>query len=177
MSKSTALRSVQFGRFHDSIPVPHEPRDTALFPAGDLTLGVEYRVFDPAVERAKLTPAEVAAAGEDSLFHRDEADEGLCIHVFLTDGMREVLRFDCFGDEPHYHYISPGEGNVLVHYDRAANGPMLAWTIGSLRHHIDSMLGLIAEPTLTQVGDQGTWQGGLDAIVEHAAKLGFSGLV
>lgn len=130
----------RMGAFVASFPVPHEPRATRFVAAGPITFGVEPRVFDPVAEAAKLTAEEIAAAGPDSLFHSDRVDGGVCVHVFGTDGLAEYLRFDCFEDEPHYHYIVPGRGNMLVHFDRVANGSMLDWTMRTLRGRLPEML-------------------------------------
>src|SRR5882757_9053632 len=130
----------RMGTFVASFPVAHEPRATTFVAAGPITFGIEPRVFDPVAEAAKLTAAEIAAAGPDALFHSDQVDSGVCVHVFATDGLAEYLRFDCFNDEPHYHYIVPGRGNMLVHFDRVANGPMLDWTLRTLRGRLPEML-------------------------------------
>jgi hypothetical protein len=47
-----------------------------------VTIGLEYRVFDPAAEAAKLTAEEIAATGPDSLFNQADTDRGVCLHVF-----------------------------------------------------------------------------------------------
>jgi hypothetical protein len=130
----------RMGTFVASFPVAHEPRATTFVAAGPITFGIEPRVFDPVAEAAKLTAEEIAAAGPDALFHSDQVDSGVCVHVFATDGLAEYLRFDCFNDEPHYHYIVPGRGNMLVHFDRVANGPMLDWTLLTLRGRLPEML-------------------------------------
>ena len=130
----------RIGTFVASFPVPHEPQATTFIAAGPITFGIEPRVFDPVAEAAKLTPEEIAAAGPDALFNSDKVDGGVCVHVFGTQGLAEYLRFDCFDDEPHYHYIVPGRGNMLVHFDRVANGPMLEWTIQTLRGRLREML-------------------------------------
>jgi hypothetical protein len=130
----------RMGTFVASLPVPHEPKATTFVAAGPVTFGVEPRVFDPVAEAAKLTAEEIAAAGPDALFNSDQVDSGVCVHVFATEGLAEYLRFDCFNDEPHYHYIVPGKGNMLVHFDRVANGPMLDWVIRTLRGRLPEML-------------------------------------
>jgi hypothetical protein len=130
----------RMGTFVASFPVAHEPNATIFVEAGPITFGIEPRVFDPVAEAAKLTAEEIAAAGPDALFHSDKIDSGVCVHVFGTDGLAEYLRFDCFDDEPHYHYIVPGKGNMLVHFDRVANGPMLEWVLDALRGRLPEML-------------------------------------
>lgn len=136
------IAAERMGTFVASFPVPHEPAATTFVEAGPVTFGIEPRLFDPVAEAAKLTPEEIAAAGPDALFHADQADGGVCVHVFGSEDMAEYLRFDCFHDEPHYHYIVPGQGNMLVHFDRTANGPMLAWTLGVLRTRLPEMLAM-----------------------------------
>lgn len=130
----------RMGTFVASFPVAQVPEATTLVEAGPITFGIEPRIFDPVAEAAKLTAEEIAAAGPDALFHSDKVDGGVCVHVFGTDGLAEYLRFDCFDDEPHYHYIIPGKGNMLVHFDRVANGPMLEWTMRTLRGRLPEML-------------------------------------
>ena len=137
------LKTMTAGTYLDSVPVPHDPQATTYHAVGSITVGLEYRVFDPVAERLKYTDEEIAATGPDSLFHRDDADEGICVHVFATDGLGEYLRFDCFRDEPHYHYIDPDVGNVLIHYDDVANGPMAPWIIDVLRTRSPEMLSAI----------------------------------
>ncbi len=130
----------RMGTFVASFPVAQVMEATTFIAAGPLTFGIEPRIFDPVAEAAKLTADEIAAAGPDALFHSDKIDSGVCVHVFGTEGLAEYLRFDCFDDEPHYHYIVPGKGNMLVHFDRVANGPMLEWTLRTLRSRLPEML-------------------------------------
>jgi hypothetical protein len=142
------IHDARMGHFVASLPVPHVPADTRYLAAGPITIGVEYRVFDPVAEAAKLTPAEIEAAGPDALFGRDDPDQGVCLHVFATEGLAEYLRFDCFESEPHYHYIVPSEGNMLVHFDPVANGPMLDWALAALRTRLGLMLGEVGAASL-----------------------------
>ncbi len=73
----------------------------------------------------------------------DLDDRGVSIHVYDTASMTERLRFDCFDENPHYHYIKPPGGGIVVAYDAAANGPMRAWVSALFRSgRLFSMLGL-----------------------------------
>lgn len=159
----------RMGTFVASFPVPHEPDATTFVEAGPITFGIEPRVFDPAAEAAKLTAEEIAAAGPDALFHSDQIDGGVCVHVFGTDGLAEYLRFDCFDDEPHYHYIVPGRGNMLVHFDRVANGPMLDWTVRTLRARLPEMLTELGAARLAQELDEADLERALDEVQRVAA--------
>ena len=142
------IQQARMGQFVKSLPVPHEPENTKLFPVGPVTIGLEYRVFDPVAEAAKLTAEEIAATGSDSLFNQTATDRGVCVHVFATDGLTEYLRFDCFLDEPHYHYIVPGDGNMLIHFDESANGPMLDWVLDTVQNRLRPMLALVGAAEL-----------------------------
>jgi hypothetical protein len=148
------IQDARIGTFVKSLPIPHVPADTVLFPAGPVTIGLEYRVFDPVAEAAKLTPEEVAAAGPDSLFGQTTVDRGVCLHVFGTDSKAEYLRFDCFLDEPHYHYIVPDDGNMLIHFDETANGPMLEWALEAIERRLGAMLTLVGAGALAASVDE-----------------------
>lgn len=158
------------GQFVKSFPIAHVPEDTQYFAAGPLTIGVEYRVFDPVAERARLTQEEIDAAGPDSLFSSDDVDQGLSFHVFATEGLVEYLRYDCFADEPHYHYIVPGDGNQLVHYDPAANGPMVDWALQNLRTRTAEMLDAVGGADLLKDLDAKAWAAALDEAEASARK-------
>ena len=100
--------------------------------AGAVTIGVEYRFLDEATilefygPDARAQFDNVAPAGMGAVVEED----GLCLHVFGTDDGLERLRFDCFDDAPHYHYLDPHTPrNVVVDYDAVANGPMLEWAL------------------------------------------------
>ena len=164
------LNALQLGEFVYSTPLPHDEANTLLYPAGPITIGVEYRVFDPAVERQRLTQEEIDATGSDSLFSRDEIDQGVCLHIFSTDGFDEYLRFDCFSDEPHYHYIVPPVGNVLVHYDTVAGGDMLEWALETIRHRLRDMLAVVSADDLASAIDQDALSAALDEAAAAARQ-------
>ncbi len=170
------IQNSRLGHFVKSLPVPHEPEITSYFPAGPVTIGVEFRVFDPVAERAKLTEAEVAAAGPDSLFNQSDADQGVCIHVFDSTYLSEYFRFDCFLGEPHYHYIVPGEGNMLVHFDEVANGPMIDWVLNTVRHRLAPMLREVGADAAAAALDQQALARAMEEAeplaLQHAAPSG-----
>ena len=159
----------RMGTFVASFPVPQDPEATTFVEAGPITFGIEPRVFDPVAEAAKLTAEEIAAAGPDSLFNSDKVDGGVCVHVFGTDGLVEYLRFDCFDDEPHYHYIIPGRGNMLVHFDRVANGPMLEWTMRTLRGRLPELLMQLGAEKLAASLKSGELERALDEVQRVAS--------
>jgi hypothetical protein len=69
------------------------------------------------------------------------ADQGVCAQVFANvDGKdTEILRFDCFDQDPHYHY-GPENHNVRLHLDKVTCGTPFGWTMNNLRHNLPSMI-------------------------------------
>ena len=69
------------------------------------------------------------------------ADQGVCAQVFANvDGNdTEILRFDCFDQDPHYHY-GPANHNVRLHLDKVTCGTPFAWTMNNLRHNLPAMI-------------------------------------
>ena len=62
-------------------------------------------------------------------------DQGVCIHVLgdvSEDDEHELLRFDCFDHEPHYHY-GPQKLNERLMLDKTTAGDSLDWTLGNIR--------------------------------------------
>lgn len=69
------------------------------------------------------------------------ADQGLSVQVYgQVDGRdTEVLRFDCFDQDPHYHY-GPENENIRYHMDKATVGHPLGWTLGQIRSNLPAMI-------------------------------------
>ncbi len=121
-------------------PIPPDPAHTTYVDAGSLRIGVEWRLLDD---------AELAANYEGAAMDEIQAnlktptveDNGVSIHVVAADDGHEYLRFDCFRDGPHYHYIEPsGEKQTIVDFDPVALGEMLPWTLLQLRERLAPML-------------------------------------
>ena len=68
-------------------------------------------------------------------------DQGLCIQVAgEVDGHpSELLRFDCFDQNPHYHYDPQGR-NERHNIDKTTAGNPLGWTLKQLRTRLPEML-------------------------------------
>ena len=57
-----------------------------------------------------------------------------------ADGL-EHLRFDCFENEPHYHYIEQAAGaNAVVRIDELAVGDPIEFSLACVEHHLPDML-------------------------------------
>jgi len=68
-------------------------------------------------------------------------DFGATLHVCgAADGL-EYLRFDCFENEPHYHYIQQETGsNVVVRIDELAVGDPIEFSLACVADHLPDML-------------------------------------
>jgi hypothetical protein len=68
-------------------------------------------------------------------------DGGATLHVCGTVDGLEHLRFDCFEDEPHYHYIDhAGGANTVVRIDELAVGDPVEFSLNAVEHHLPGML-------------------------------------
>jgi hypothetical protein len=144
---------MQYYTRYEGVPVAPVKENMEVFEAGAISIGVEFRVLtDELLETLGLK--EVAAA--NGITNIDEA--GVSLHVFActAEGNFERLRFDCFGGEPHYHYISVAnktQDGVLL--DPNAIGDPLAWSLATIARRIVPML------ARADVADAG-------ALVDHA---------
>ena len=76
-------------------------------------------------------------------------DGGATLHVLGTDDGLEHLRFDCFEQEPHYHYIDQAaSGNTVMRIDELAVGDPIEFSLGCVEHHLPDMLGNCNVPAL-----------------------------
>ena len=128
------------GTQYDGAPVPPVPTQTRYSEAGALSIGVEYRHVDAAVIAATYGDIDVRQAGDDTPQPPILLDEGLTLHVCDAASGDEYLRFDLFDDNPHYHYIHPGEYHLVVPFDRASCGDMRVWALGCLQSRLRPML-------------------------------------
>ena len=104
------------------MPIPAAEARTTFFSAGAIRFGVEFRELTDAVAASAVLEA---ASGDERGQTTELDDRGVSIHVFGNqDGEeREFLRFDCFLEDPHYHYISWREhSNEMLHMDPALSG-------------------------------------------------------
>ena len=162
-------------------PQPHVPEHTTVFPAGVVTFGVEYRDLDPESLRATYAGdaaqlAELEERSPDGGF----SDQGVTIHVWDAADGHLYVRFDCFDDEPHYHYnhrvVEGGDIiNNVVDFDVAAHGAMLPWAIACVRTRLPEMLEHAGAGDLAARLDPEVVGRAVDALGARATQLsGFS---
>ncbi len=161
MSESWITRYTQ-------MPIPPVDAHTEYFEAGPISIGVEYRLLDDAIAAAhELDTADGRAEGPVSV-----DDRGVSLHVFGpgAGGERvEYLRFDCFDEDPHYHYVSwAAKSNEMVHLDRVADGDPLAWALERIRTRLPQMLARAGAAELAQRVDLHALEHVLPRVVEAA---------
>lgn len=131
------------GKTYAMPPQPPVEENTRTFPAGNLSLGVEYRDLDPEglIATYRDNPAHLAELLERSP-EGGFTDEGVSLHVCDAETGHEYLRFDCFDDDPHYHYNHGGPEivNNVIEFDVAAHGDMLRWALDCIRTRLPEML-------------------------------------
>jgi len=68
-------------------------------------------------------------------------DQGLMIQVYgnVEGEDTEILRFDCFDQDPHYHY-GPMNHNVRLHMDKTTVHNPVGWTLDQIRDKLPTMI-------------------------------------
>ena len=101
------------------------------------------------------------------LGYRDAiSDQGVCISVYAAvDGEEtELLRFDCFEHQPHYHY-GPRKEDERLYVDQTTEGDPVEWTLFHLSNRLPAMLDRAGYPELAADLD-------MDALEPDLLELG-----
>jgi hypothetical protein len=144
---------------YDRMPLPPIEARTTWFEEGPLAIGVEYREVDEALAAAAQHERAAGAAGSGAAGAAGLDDRGVSLHVCGVEGgaRSEYLRFDCFAEDPHYHYVSwRDRTNHMLHLDPAAEGDPLAWALERIRHRLPEMLARAGAGELAARVDRGT---------------------
>ena len=121
------------GNRYDQLPIPMVAEHCIPVDAGAVQLVVESR---------RLTNSIIEAAFDDVVEAEIPFDDfGATLHVCGTADGLEHLRFDCFENEPHYHYIEQANGaNTVVRIDELAVGDPIEFSLACVEHHLPDML-------------------------------------
>ena len=87
-----------------------------------------------------------------------QPQQGVSLQVLSEiDGTQvQLLRFDCFDRNPHYHY-GPEKDNDRVLLDTTAAGNPIGWTLAQLRTCLPEMVGRAGYPDVADtLGDEET---------------------
>jgi len=121
------------GTRYPQLPIPMVAEHCIAVDAGPVRLVVESR---------RLTNAIIASTYDGAVEAAVEFDDfGATLHVCGTADGLEHLRFDCFENEPHYHYIDQAAGaNTVVRIDELAVGDPIEFSLACVEHHLPDML-------------------------------------
>jgi hypothetical protein len=164
-------RDHKIGVRRPTIPIPPIEANQVRFPAGSVEFGVEYRHLTDDIVAANHAdrPDLAAVVAQARVDGGNEGiaidDQGVSIHVFDAATGLEWLRFDCFAEDPHYHYITPGSHHVGVGIDEAANGDSLEWTLRAVAERLPEML---REAEASELADR-VDQAAVDAVMGDVA--------
>ncbi|MEC9010144.1 MAG: hypothetical protein VX311_04955 [Planctomycetota bacterium] len=109
-------------------------------------------------------------------YRRMEEDRGSSVKVFGDiDGQRvQLLRFDCFDQDPHYHYAPTGV-NRMFHLDRLTMGCPVAFTLDQVKRNTRSMVAAAGFEEFSEGVDQDALAariGEVQAAIEAEAVAG-----
>jgi len=155
---------------YDLMPIPPVEAQTKWFEAGVLRFGVEYRLVNDAITAAsEMSPAK----GDNRPPPGSIDDRGVSIHVVgVHEGEAlEYLRFDCFIEDPHYHYVCwRKKSNEMLHIDPIADGDPLGWALERLRTRLPQMLERAGAGFLSARIDARLLDGALPRVAEAAYR-------
>ncbi len=121
------------GNRYRRLPIPMVAEHCVPVGAGAVQLVVESRRLTDDIIKAVFDDVVDTGIGFD--------DFGATLHVCGTADGLEYLRFDCFENEPHYHYIEPLNGvNTVVRIDELAVGDPVEFSLGCVERHLADML-------------------------------------
>ena len=104
------------------------------------------------------------------------SDQGLCIHALGdVDGEEvEILRFDCFDHQPHYHY-GPMKKNERLMLDKTTEGDSLTWTLKQIRERLPEMFTRAGYGELAEQIDMSEMASTLDELESTAREQATQG--
>lgn len=167
--RDATLEPYQLGLSFRSQMIPPVPERCISLPAGPLRFVVEARHLDDRAVSGTLSDGSVGQ--DEKIFD----DYGPTLHVYGTDDGIEHVRFDCFANKPHYHYVQEGGAvNIVCRIDQHAEGDVIEWTIGRLRGRLPEMLEHCGLPGLAeQVRAQGVEiRAAIDQVAEMLREAG-----
>lgn len=156
---------------YNVMPIPPVEKQTTWIEAGPIRFGVEYRLLNDAIAAAASEDLATATGNAPGVESVD--DRGVSIHVFGDSGGEslEYLRFDCFDEDPHYHYISwKDQSNEMLHIDPIADGDPLSWTLDRLRLRLPFMLARAGAPEIAAKIDSRLLDAALPRVAEAAYR-------
>ena len=103
------------------------------------------------------------------------ADQGVSLQVVgeVEGEKKELLRFDCFDQRPHYHYDPAGK-NARFDIDKTTAGNPITWTVKRLKERLPEMLGQAGYEDIAKQLDCDLVTKKLDQVQETARYMAVS---
>lgn len=156
------MPTFDIGVTYDIDPLPLVAENTRFYPAGAVTIALEARRVDTDVLKEGFGQDVVAE-------HAVTFDDvGVSLHVLGTQDQKEYLRFDCFDNDAHYHYILWGVRQTVVPFDKVAGGDMLTWALETIGLRLGDMLSFAGAPELAAAVDRDVVSRTLDQVAPDA---------
>ena len=158
---------------YDRMPIPATVAHTEFFDAGVVRFGVEYRVLTDEVVAAIRATLDSAAGTEVGQLENLD-DRGVSLHVYGRQQGQELeyLRFDCFQEDPHYHYVNwAAKSNEMLHIDPVVEGDALAWALERIRTRLPQMLTRAGAGAVAAALDGAELERVLPRVIEAAYRL------
>lgn len=107
--------------------------------------GIDVRALEPTLAEMESSARKIAREQRSTVVHNrgdvmieagpirfgvEDREPGIAIHIFgdVEGEERELLTFDCFDEQPHYHY-GPRAKNQRLYLDTAAIPDSLRWAL------------------------------------------------
>ena len=173
------------------MPMAPVKAHTEYIDAGPICFAVEYRVLNDdnlkyyldALKQTGEGRGGKDAPGQMPLPPRPKVegatDCGVSIHVCEKQGeeLVEHVRFDCFEEDPHYHYITWGDKiNEIWDMDVAAIGEARPWAIETIRTRLPQMLTKAGAKDLAKKIDMAKIAAVLPTVTQVAEEFSKKGL-
>jgi hypothetical protein len=158
------------------MPIPPMEQFTEYFEAGNVRIGVEYRILTDELV-AEIRKTLQGATGSDVGQLENLDDSGVSLHVFAGPPGKqlEYLRFDCFNEDPHYHYVSwSSSANEVFHMDPVADGDPLAWALERISTRLPHMLVRAGAPDVAAAVDMNLVDQIMPRVKEKAYRARFN---
>jgi hypothetical protein len=166
------------GTRYPILPLPHIPAQTEMIELGPIAIGIGHRVLDDQTAGEYLRSVGYnprPEEGERGYGNQGMEDGGVCIHVFGRGrggaDWVEYFRFDCFEDEPHYHYVYPDEkAQRRVFLDPVLEGDPQEWALERLRTRLPEILRSVGAAELASRVDPVAIEAALPRVREAIAR-------
>ncbi len=135
---------------------------SAKIEAGVVTFALHHRYLDGGA------PHQQGAGGAGG----GNSTQGMCIQVMgQADGKEtELLRFDCFDDDAHYHY-GPEKHSGRIFLDPTVAGNPIGWTVKQLRTKLPAMVTKAGYPEIAEKIDPATISAKVDEVEAKAREM------